>query len=96
MRKFLALCVIMSLMFLFVVPALIADVSEIDLSSNLSFTFEPSSTIEKPLTIIPFTDVDLTQIQNESSDEVKKAKVSSTAAFGFCLWLTAFIISATS
>ena len=73
MRKFLALCVLFS-MLLFVAPVLIADVNEVDLGSNLSFTFEPSSTIVKPLTIIPFPNVDLSLLQEEPT-ESKSADV---------------------
>lgn len=96
MKKFLALCIVMSLIFVFAVPVLATDINKVNLSSNLTFTFEPSSTVEKPLTIIPFPDVDLTQIQNESSDEIKKAKVFSLVAFGFGLWLAALASSALS
>lgn len=91
MKKFLALCIVMSLIFVFAVPVLATDTNKVDLSSNLTFTFKPSSTVEKPLTIIPFPDVDLTQIQNESSDEIKKAKDFSLVAFGFGLWLAGII-----
>ena len=96
MKKFLALCIAMSLMFVFTMPTLTADVSKADLSSNLSFTFEPTGITKKALTIIPFPDVELTQIQNEISDEVKKAKDFSLVAFGFGLWLGGLIISAVS
>lgn len=91
MKKFLALCIVMSLIFVFAVPVLATDVNKIDLKSNLSFTFEPSSSTEKSLTVIPFPDVDLTQIQNESSDEIKKAKDFILVAFGFGLWLAGII-----
>jgi len=94
MKKFLALCIVMSLIFVFAMPVLATDINKVDLSSNLTFTFEPSSTVEKPLTIIQFPDVDLTQIQNESSDEVKKS--SSLVRWGLCIWFTAFVIAATS
>jgi len=73
MKKFLTLCVLFS-MLLFVTPALTADVNEVDLGSNLSFTFEPSSMTAKPLTIIPFANLDLSLSQNEEEPikEIKK------------------------
>lgn len=71
MKKFLTLCVLFS-MLLFVAPALIADISEVNLSSNLSFTFEPSSTAVEPLIIIPFADLDVNSIQSNSVIAIEK------------------------
>jgi len=68
MRKFFILCLAICL---FSFTALAAD---IDLSSNLTFTFEPSATTEKSLTLVPFTNFDLSLSQDEEEpiEEVKK------------------------
>ena len=81
MRKFLTLCVLMSLIFFFAIPALTADINKVDLRSNLSFTFESSITVEKPLTIIPFTNYNLSLLQEEPIEKVKKDD-SLPAVFG--------------
>lgn len=72
MKKFLTLCVLFS-MLLFVAPALIADVGEIDLGSNLSFTFEPSSMINKTLIIIPFAEFDFSPAQETIVEKKKES-----------------------
>ena len=72
MRKFLSLCVLMSLIFFFTMSTLVADVNKVDLGSNLSFTFESSITVEKPLTIIPFANSNLSLLQEKHIEEVKK------------------------
>lgn len=74
MKKFFALCVVMSLMFFFTIPALATDINKVNLGSNLSFTFEPLSTTQNSLTIIPFTNLDLIPLQDEPAKEVKKDK----------------------
>lgn len=72
MKKFLTLCVLFS-MLLFVAPALIADVNEIDLASNLSFTFEPSSMTKTSLIIIPFAEFDFNLAQEKSVEKKKES-----------------------
>ena len=91
MRKFFALCVVMSLMFLFTIPALTADVNKVDLGSNLSFTFEPSSKAEKSLTIIPFANFNSSLLQEEPAEKIKKATSFSLVAFAFGMWLAGII-----
>lgn len=85
MKKFLPLCVVMSLMFLFTAPALTADVTAVDLGSNLSFTFEPSSTMEKSLILIPFTSSPSTLLQEAPTVEIKK---DNPVPFIFALGVT--------
>lgn len=72
MKKFLTLCVLFS-MLLFVAPALVADVGEIDLASNLSFTFEPSSMAKTPLIIIPFAEFDFSPAQEKTVEKKKES-----------------------
>ena len=65
--------------------------ADVDLSSNLTFTFEPSCTTEKSLTIIPFTNqaFNVEQINEiEKNVEVKKDN-SWVIIFAFGVALTA-------
>jgi len=80
MKKLLTLCVLFSMLF-FVAPALIADVNEVELGSNLSFTFEPSSMEKKSLTIIPFAEFDFSPGQEEPTVETGSADLR-TIVFG--------------
>jgi len=84
MKKFLTLCVLFS-MLLFVAPALIADVDEIDLGSNLSFTFEPSSMTKKSLTIIPFADINLSLAQEKPVEKKKESDLPMIFGIGVML-----------
>lgn len=59
--------------------------ADVDLSSNLTFTFEASCLTEKPLTIIPFTNLDFNVDQTV---EVKKDD-SWLVIFAFGVALTA-------
>lgn len=92
MRKFLTLCVVMSLMFFFTTPALTATVNKVDLGSNLSFTFEPSSTAEKSLIIIPFSNFDLSLAQEEPAGVKKDDSLPIVFGIGVVL-VTAFCLS---
>jgi len=72
MKKFLTLCVLFS-MLLFIAPALIADVNNVDLGSNLSFTFEPSSMTKISLVIIPFAEFDFSPAQEKIVEKKKES-----------------------
>lgn len=61
MKKFLAL---FAIMMLFIVPALAEDQDEINLGSNLTFTFEPM--VAKSLTMIPLPTLDLNLAQKKT------------------------------
>ena len=65
--------------------------TDVDLSSNLTFTFEPSCATEKSLTIIPFTNLDFNVEQiNEIEKNVEVKKDDSwVIVFAFGVALTA-------
>lgn len=86
----------MSLMFVFSIPTLAADVNKIDLKSNLSFTFEPSNTTEKSLTLIPFSDLDFIALHNENVEKIEKDTAFPLLTFAFGMWLAGFIAAVIS
>lgn len=87
MKKFFSLSVIMSLIFFFAIPALASDVKKVDLASNLSFTFERSSTMEKSLILVPFADFDFTPLQEEPIKVKKDDSLLPVFALGVALVL---------
>ena len=84
MKKFLTLCVL-CLMFFFVTSALIADINKVDLSSNLSFTFEPSGITKKTLIIIPFADLNLSLAQEKTIEKKKESDLPMIFGIGAML-----------
>ena len=84
MKRLLTLCVL-CLMFLFVAPALIADINSIDLGSNLSFTFEPSSMAKTPLIIIPFAEFDFSPVQEKIVEKKKESDLPMIFGIGAML-----------
>ena len=84
MKKFLTLCVLFS-MLLFVAPALIADIGDIDLGSNLSFTFELLSMTKASLVIIPFAEFDFSPAQEKIVEKKKESDLPMIFGIGVML-----------
>jgi len=82
MKKLFILCLTICLLSFTVLA------SDVDLSSNLTFTFEPSATLEKSLVLVPFANFDLSLSQDEK-EPVEKIKKNDLfpipAVFGIML-----------
>jgi len=84
MKKFFVLCLTILLLSFTLFAA------DVDLKSNLTFTFEPTATTEKSLIIIPFTELDFSLDQ---TDKVKKSD-SLPIVFGIgVILITAFCLN---
>jgi len=82
MKKLFILCLTICLLSFTVLA------SDVDLSSNLTFAFEPSATLEKSLVLVPFANFDLSLSQDEK-EPVEKIKKNDLfpipAVFGIML-----------
>ncbi|MCK4818366.1 hypothetical protein KA005_21530 [bacterium] len=65
MKRFFAL---FAIMMLFIIPAIAEDQDEINLSSNLTFTFEPM--VAKSLNIIPLPTLILNSVQEKTDNNI--------------------------